>query len=84
VRFRAWTGSAWGIEVVDGTAQAAGLAMDFDDAGQPIVSYHDGAGGVVFARHNAAGWDVQTIFPALASRARRAWRISRAPPGSRA
>jgi len=37
----------------------------FDDAGQPIVSYHDGAGGVVFARHNAAGWDVQTIFPGL-------------------
>ena len=65
VRFAQWTGSAWGIEVVDGTAQAAGLAMDFDDAGQPIVSYHDGAGGVVFARHNAAGWDVQTIFPGL-------------------
>jgi len=59
-RFAQWTAAGWSIESVDGVNRAAGLAMDFDDTGLPIASYHDSLGGVVFARRNGAAWDVQT------------------------
>ena len=65
VRYAEWGPTGWSIEVIDAATHAGGLAMDFDDLGRPIVSYHDSLGGVVFGKKIASGWVLQTIFPAI-------------------
>ncbi|HEY6196289.1 MAG TPA: FlgD immunoglobulin-like domain containing protein [Candidatus Eisenbacteria bacterium] len=65
VRYAEWGPTGWAIEVVDAGTRAGGLSMDFDDAGRPIVCYHDSTGGIVFGKRLAAGWALQTIFPAI-------------------
>lgn len=65
VRYAEWSPAGWSIEVVDAATHAGGLSLDFDDAGRPIVCYHDSTGGIVFGKRIASGWTLETIFPAI-------------------